>query len=77
MGMIKSNPKSILLAWSGIIAVGFGTFVFAKDIVNNERRAEEIRRIKKERRMHAYGDYNKMQESEPNKETPASVADNK
>ncbi|KAJ1723658.1 hypothetical protein LPJ53_002041 [Coemansia erecta] len=58
MGLIKSNPRSILLAWSAIIAVGFGTFVFAKDIVSNERRAEEIRRIKRERRMRAYGSYN-------------------
>ncbi|KAJ1644854.1 hypothetical protein J3B02_001015 [Coemansia erecta] len=76
MGLIKSNPRSILIAWSAIIAVGFGTFVFAKDIVNNDRRAEEIRRIKRERRMHAYGDYNRMQEGEAEKKQ-GSGAENK
>ncbi|KAJ2783759.1 hypothetical protein H4R18_001511 [Coemansia javaensis] len=59
-GVFKNNPRSILVAWAGIIAVGFGTFVYAKDLVSNERRAEEIRRIKRERRMLAYRDYRKM-----------------
>ncbi|KAJ2667713.1 hypothetical protein IWW42_005738 [Coemansia sp. RSA 1085] len=51
MGLIKNNPKSIMVAWTGIIAIGFGTFVYAKDLVSNERRAENIRRIKRERRI--------------------------
>ncbi|KAJ2562202.1 hypothetical protein GGH12_003386 [Coemansia sp. RSA 1822] len=55
MGLIKNNPKSIMLAWTGIIVVGFGTFAYAKDLVSNERRAENIRRIKRERREMAYG----------------------
>ncbi|ORX67309.1 hypothetical protein DL89DRAFT_269728 [Linderina pennispora] len=60
MGFIKNNPRSILLAWSGIIAVGFGSFVYAKDLVSNERRAEEIRRIKRERRRGAYSHYDTL-----------------
>ncbi|KAJ1860484.1 hypothetical protein LPJ73_001347 [Coemansia sp. RSA 2703] len=64
MGLIKSNPRSILLAWSAIIAVGFGTFVYAKDIVGNERRAEEIRRIKRERRLRAYGAYDSQRDED-------------
>ncbi|KAJ2352947.1 hypothetical protein GGF43_003616, partial [Coemansia sp. RSA 2618] len=54
MGLIKNTPQSIMMAWMGVIVVGFGTFVYAKDLVNNERRAENIRRIKRERRMDAY-----------------------
>ncbi|KAI8322401.1 hypothetical protein GQ54DRAFT_310988 [Martensiomyces pterosporus] len=68
MALIKNNPKSILAAWSAIIAVGFGTFVYAKDIVSNERRADEIRRIKRDRRQGAYSDYNKLHEN-PNEDT--------
>ncbi|KAJ2809359.1 hypothetical protein H4R20_000169 [Coemansia guatemalensis] len=64
MGVIKNNPRSILLAFSGIIVVGFGAFVFAKDLVSNERRAEEIRRIKRERRMLAYRDYKALEEDD-------------
>ncbi|KAJ1964763.1 hypothetical protein GGI12_001206 [Dipsacomyces acuminosporus] len=71
MSFIKNNPKSILAAWSVIIAAGFGTFVYAKDIVGNERRAEEIRRIKRERRLGAYSEYNKLHEA-PNPETKSS-----
>ncbi|KAJ2738936.1 hypothetical protein GGI20_006192 [Coemansia sp. BCRC 34301] len=59
MGLIKNNPKSILVAWSGVIVVGFVTFVFAKDLVGNERRADDIRRIKQERRSQAYSQFNK------------------
>ncbi|KAJ1664448.1 hypothetical protein EV178_004060 [Coemansia sp. RSA 1646] len=62
MALIKNNPKSILLAFTGVIAVGFGTFAFAKDLVDNKRRAEEIRRIKRERRLAAFTDHNKLQE---------------
>ncbi|KAJ2304610.1 hypothetical protein IWW54_005346, partial [Coemansia sp. RSA 2705] len=58
MGFVKNNPKSILLAFTGVIAVGSLTFAYAKDLVGNERRAENIRRIKRERRMLAYHDYN-------------------
>ncbi|KAI7825415.1 hypothetical protein BX661DRAFT_184498 [Kickxella alabastrina] len=68
MGIVKSNPRSILIAWSAIIVVGFGTFVFAKDIVSTERRTEEIRRIKRERRMHAYGSYNKNHDDDGEKQ---------
>ncbi|KAJ2609866.1 hypothetical protein H4S08_003865 [Coemansia sp. RSA 1365] len=63
MGAIKDNPRSILLAWSGIIVLGFAAFAYSKDIVSNERRTEEIRRIKRERRMLAYRDY-KAQEDD-------------
>ncbi|KAJ2448370.1 hypothetical protein EV183_005474 [Coemansia sp. RSA 2336] len=63
MGLIKNNPKSIMVAWTGIIAIGFGTFVYAKDLVSNERRAENIRRIKRERRMQAYQEHQQNQES--------------
>ncbi|KAJ2632274.1 hypothetical protein H4R22_001385 [Coemansia sp. RSA 1290] len=64
MGLIKNNPKSIMVAWTGIIAIGFGTFVYAKDLVSNERRAENIRRIKRERRMLAYQEHQQNQESQ-------------
>lgn len=62
MPLIKNTPKSILIAWSTIIAVGFGTFVFAKDMVDNERRAEDIRKIKQMRKIAAF------QKEERNKE---------
>ncbi|KAJ2807857.1 hypothetical protein H4R21_000310 [Coemansia helicoidea] len=63
-GIIKNNPRSILVAWAGIMAVGFGAFAFSKDLVNNERRAESIRRIKRERRLRAYQEYNKARDDE-------------
>ncbi|KAJ2900008.1 hypothetical protein IWW38_000716 [Coemansia aciculifera] len=66
MGVIKNNPRSILVAWTGIIVVGFVTFVFAKDMVGNERRADNIRRIKQERRSAAYSHFNKNLEDEEN-----------
>ncbi|KAJ2722553.1 hypothetical protein GGI07_003260 [Coemansia sp. Benny D115] len=74
MGVVKSNPKSILLAWSAIIAVGFGAFVYSKDMVSNERRADDIRRIKRERRIRAYGEYNKNHDDEPDTPTSGEAA---
>ncbi|KAJ2122309.1 hypothetical protein IW147_003506 [Coemansia sp. RSA 720] len=71
MGLIKNNPKSIMLAWTGIIVVGFGTFAYAKDLVSNERRAENIRRIKRERREMAYG----QNEPKENKERVSQIWD--
>ncbi|KAJ2102017.1 hypothetical protein GGI16_003307 [Coemansia sp. S142-1] len=66
MGIIKNNPRSILVAWTGVIVVGFVTFVFAKDLVGNERRADNIRRIKQERRSAAYSEFNKNLDKEHN-----------
>ncbi|KAJ2708899.1 hypothetical protein H4R19_004518 [Coemansia spiralis] len=63
-GLFKNSPWSILVAWTGIIVVGFGTFAFAKDLVGNERRADNIRRIKRERRMLAYREYNEARDDE-------------
>ncbi|KAJ2600004.1 hypothetical protein EV177_007225, partial [Coemansia sp. RSA 1804] len=55
---------SILLAFMGVIVVGSATFAFAKDLVDNKRRAEEIRRIKRERRSNAYENYNKLHQDD-------------
>ncbi|KAJ1989709.1 hypothetical protein GGI25_004735 [Coemansia spiralis] len=54
---------SILFGFVGIIVIGFGTFAYSKDLVDNKRRAEEIRRIKRERRLAAYSDYDKLNDS--------------
>ncbi|KAJ1939545.1 hypothetical protein FBU59_004084 [Linderina macrospora] len=75
MGFIKNNPKSILVAWTGIIAAGFGTFVFAKDLVNNERRADEIRRIKQQRRRSAYSNYDTLHHNPEENKAPATASE--
>ncbi|KAJ2395433.1 hypothetical protein GGI23_004299, partial [Coemansia sp. RSA 2559] len=64
MALIKNNPKSILLAFTGVVIIGSVTFAFAKDLVDNKRRAEEIRRIKRNRRLAAFDDYNKLHEDD-------------
>ncbi|KAJ2848346.1 hypothetical protein IWW36_003356 [Coemansia brasiliensis] len=77
MGLIKNNPKSIMLAWAGVIAIGFGTFVYAKDLVSNDRRAENIRRIKRERRMLAYREYNQQNEEKERERMKVASVENK